>query len=89
MNLGVLEEDPFSTTGVIAIMRHLHNFVHMHIRDDRSAVHIIPCNGDQLSVERMHHAKRARLPWGDSVERLDGLLETPQEFHKEGILLQV
>ena len=49
----------------------------------------ILCSGDGLSVERMVHTHMARVN-GETIEdRLDGLVESPQEFHKEIILLQV
>jgi hypothetical protein len=37
----------------------------------------------------MSHAKRARVGGANKRARLGGLVETPQEFHKEGITLQV
>ena len=48
-NLGVLERNPASTEGVIGIMTHLHQYV----PEVDGRVVAIPCNGDQLSVERM------------------------------------
>ena len=75
-----MEANPASTEGVIKIMMHLHKYV----PTKENKLHTIPCNGDQLSVERMKSAKKCRLP-----DMLQGLLETPQEFHKEGVTLQV
>ena len=49
----------------------------------------ISVSGDELSYERMKHAKRVRVRAREPVNRLVGLVETPQEFHKEGILMQV
>ena len=49
----------------------------------------ILCNGDGLSIERMVYAKRGRSNDGDMVQGLQHLVESPQEFHKEMILLQV
>ena len=86
VNLGVVEANPASTAGVIDIMTHLHQYVPEF---EDGSVHVVPCNGDQLSIERMTHAKRARVQGHSAQDRLQGLLETPQEFHKEGILLQV
>ena len=85
VNLGVVEANPASTAGVIDILTHLHRYVPVV----ENGIHVLPCNGDQLSVERMTHAKRARIRGHSQEFRLEGLLEAPQEFHKEGILLQV
>ena len=41
------------------------------------------------SVEMMVHAKRARAAGSTQKIRLQGLIPSPQEFHKEMILLQV
>ena len=49
----------------------------------------IPCNGDQMSVERMTNVKRGRVRARSYVAKLDALVETPQEFHKEGLIMQV
>lgn len=86
INLGVVEANPASTALVLDIMDHLKQYV--PVKED-GQVHTVPCNGDQLTVERMTHAKRARVVGPDPSSRLEGLCETPQEFHKEGILLQV
>ena len=49
----------------------------------------ILCCGDGLSVERMVQCHEARLNGSSPAARLEGLVEAPQEFHKEMILLQV
>ncbi len=49
----------------------------------------IPCHGDQLTIERITDSKRARAANKTAEERLEGLEQIPQEFHKRGILLQV
>ncbi len=85
INLGVVDADPSSTAGTIHIMTHLQDYVPL-VGDQ---VHRLPCNGDGLSVERMIHAQRARVRGHTLLDRLGGLVPTPQEFHKEGILLQV
>ncbi|XP_038047575.1 uncharacterized protein LOC119721568 [Patiria miniata] len=84
VNLGVLEANPASTAGVIQIMQHLHAYV----PEPNGQVLPILCSGDGLSVERMVHAKRARVNGESKMHRLQGLVETPQEFHKEILLLQ-
>lgn len=85
-NLGAMEADPSSTGGVIDIMDRLHKYVPL---TGGGHPHVIVCNGDQLSVERMTHAKRARIEAPTERYRLKGLLEAPQEFHREGIMMQV
>ena len=66
-------------------MEHLHAYVP---EVDGELLPIL-CSGDGLSVERMSHAKRARTNADTKKDRLHGLVECPQEFHKEVILLQV
>ncbi len=87
INLGTVEANPASTAGVIDIMNHLNAYV--PCSSDGSHIHQLPVNGDQLSVERMTHAKRARALAGSQFDQFAGFVESPQEFHKEGILLQV
>ncbi len=85
INLGTVEANPASTAGVIDIMEHLSRYV----PSTPEHVHRIPVNGDQLSVERMVHSKRARALGPTPMDRMEWIVETPQEFHKEAILLQV
>ena len=87
VNLGVIEANPASTPGVISILHHLQQYV--PFKDDGSLVRNLVCNGDQLSVERMTHAKRARVRGPTPQARLEGFVETPQEFHREGLMMQV
>lgn len=87
INLGVIEANPASIPGALDIMDHLNQYVPSV--QDGTIVHACPCNGDQLSVERMKGGKKGRVIALTPKARLDGLCETPQEFHKEGILLQV
>ncbi|XP_066264517.1 uncharacterized protein [Branchiostoma lanceolatum] len=84
VNLGVVAENPSSTEGVIKIMEHLHQFV----PESEGTLCPIMCCGDGLSIERMIHCKRARSNGETAKERLEGLVEGPQEFHKEILLLQ-
>ncbi len=85
INLGTIEANPASTAGVIDIMEHLGRY----IPSGQEWVCRIPVNGDQLSVERMINAKRARALGPSPMDRMEWVVESPQEFHKEGILLQV
>lgn len=86
VNLGVVEANPSTVTGAIDIMEHLHQYVP---NVPGGQVHALPCNGDQLSVERMVSGQQAMSHSKTAAGRLEGLIPTPQEFHKEGILLQV
>ena len=67
------------------IMEHLTQYVPA-VGDQ---VQPILCSGDGLSVERMVSAHKARANGDTHEDRLDGLVESPQEFHKEILLLQV
>ena len=46
-------------------------------------------SGDGLSIERMIHALRGRNNGETNNHRLSRMWPSPQEFHKEVILLQV
>ena len=81
----MIEQDPSSTAGVINIMEALQQ----HVPDVRGEPLVTMCGGDGLSVERMVHAKRARINAVDVRDQLRALQEAPQEFHKEMLLLQV
>ena len=85
VNLGVVDANPSSTDGTITIMEHLCQYVPQLEGGPLS----ILCNGDGLSIERMVHAKRGRCNAGKKAPGLCALVESPQEFHKEIILLQV
>ena len=85
VNLGTVSANPASTARVIDIMTNLHKYV----PSKGNGLHTVVCNGDQLSVERMTHCKIARIRGATPLARLDGMVETPQEFHKCGIILQV
>ncbi|KAL7395577.1 hypothetical protein ABVT39_019611 [Epinephelus coioides] len=84
VNLGVLSCNPSSNSGVIEIMTFLHQFV--LVRDNK----LLPilCCGDGLSVERMTNCHCARNTGETPSDRVEGLIPTPQEFHREMILLQ-
>ena len=83
--MGVINEDPSSTGGVVNIMMELHKYV-LSCGDK---LHTILCHGDQLSVERMLDARRA-MSGGESPKgRLEGLEPCPQEFHRRCIVRQV
>ncbi|KAI8502426.1 hypothetical protein Bbelb_200140 [Branchiostoma belcheri] len=73
-----------STEGVIRLMEHTHQFVP---ETDRKLSPVMCC-WDGLSVERMIHCKWARANGETRKARLEGLVEGPQEFHKEIILFQ-
>ena len=85
MNLGVIETNPSSLAGVIEIMEALHQ--HVPIIDGKPIP--VLCCGDGLSIERMTEAHHTRVTHTTPEERLEGLVEAPQDFHKEMLLLQV
>ena len=85
VTLGVMEENTSTVLGVANILRHLHNYVPKSGDD----VHIIPCHGDGLSVERMRDAVKHNSGADSPAGRLEGIVPVPQEFHKRMILLQV
>ncbi|KAJ8304619.1 hypothetical protein KUTeg_018202 [Tegillarca granosa] len=84
VNLGVFDENPCSTGGAIGIYRKLLNYV-PSLNDSPYPTIIF---GDGLSCERGNDAQKAVCiglsPW----ERLESLHPSPQEFHKEMLLLQ-
>ena len=86
INLGTVSANPATTAGTIEIMSYLHKYVP---KKENGDVHPIVTNGDQMTVERMTHAKRGRVRAATAEHRLEGLVESIQEFHKEGLLLQV
>ena len=73
----------------------LHSFLEImdslqkYVPDLQGETYPILCCGDGLSVERMVHCREARLNGSDPQKRFEGLVEAPQEFHKDMILLQV
>lgn len=85
MTIGVLEENPSSIAGVTKILNHLHKY----IPETTDGLHIIPCHGDGLSVERMCDAMRHNSGAATAKERLEGIVPVPQEFHKRMIRLTV
>ena len=52
-------------------------------------VHMIPCHGDGLAVERMRDAVRHNSGGETAKSRLEGVVPVPQDFHKRMILLEV
>lgn len=85
VNLGIIDENPSSTAGVIRIMEAYHTFAP---RSSEGAYRVVPTHGDALSVERMNDAKRARAAELSDTNRLEGLEPIPQEFHHRGLMLQ-
>ena len=82
LNIGVVEEDPSSTAGVIGIMTRLQSLCPPPPTK-------ICVNGDMASWEKMTHAQRAKSSGLSVDSRLESLIAVPQEFHKEMLLLQV
>ena len=86
MNIGIIDKNPCTIDGTIGIMDDLHKYV---ARREDGTLHVIPTHGDGMSVERMTDAKRVRAAGFSDVNRLEGLEQTPQEFHHRGLLMQV
>ena len=84
INLGVFDENPSSTAGAIGIYEKLQKYIPSI--QDKPYTSIV--YGDGLSCERGNDAHRARSNGLNPWERLEGLEPSPQEFHKEMILLQ-
>ena len=85
VNLGVIQADPASNAGVNNIMERLQTMC----PSVNGNMLRIPCNGDQSSIERMSNLKKAKVKEKTIEDQHGGLVETVQEFHKEGILMQV
>lgn len=86
MNIGIIDENPSTTAGVIKISDHLHRYVP---RGPDGKLRVIPTHGDAMSVERMVEGQKARASELNDVDRLKGLEAIPQEFHHRGLMLQV
>ena len=67
-------------------MEKLHEYVPLGAN---GLLRVVPTHGDGLSVERMTDAKRARAADLTDTDRLEGIEQTPQEFHHRGLMLQV
>ena len=50
---------------------------------------VVPLHGDAGTVDSVIKAKKGRAWSPDPRSGFRGFLESPQEFHKEGLLLQV
>ena len=85
INIGIIDENPSTREGTIAIMSNLQRYVP---RRPDGTFRVIPAHGDGLSVERMTDSKRARAADLTDVNRLEGLEQTAQEFHHRGVILQ-
>ncbi|XP_060588189.1 uncharacterized protein LOC132743654 [Ruditapes philippinarum] len=85
-NIGVLQENPSTTAGVINILDMLHRYVPQNEAD--GTLYPIITWGDGLSCERHADAQNARANGATPRERLEGLEPSPQEFHKRMILMQ-
>ena len=79
------EQNTATIEGVTNILRLLHKYV--PLKDGKP--YVIPCHGDQLSVERMFDAMKHSAGADTPTGRLEGIIPVPQEFHKRMILLQV
>jgi hypothetical protein len=82
----VTHENPSTTSGVTVIMEQLHKAVPSK---DGKVLSPIVAFGDALSVARMREARNSRIVEATSVEQLQGLVESPQEFHRVMSRMQV
>ncbi len=65
-------------------------FIHKYIptKEDGSVVRTI-CSGDGAVYERMKFAQRAVVSQSTPQDKLCGIVQSPGEFHAEGLDLQV
>jgi hypothetical protein len=85
VNLGVIRANPSNTSGTIDILDHLRKYVPI-VKGQPCSV---PIHGDGLTIECIMKAKKARSLLQSAEHTFKPFLECPQEFHKEGLLLQV
>ena len=85
INIGVINADPSTTDGTIDIMKTLHKYVPII----NGKLHTVPCHADGASCEHMQEAHRHRNADLTPEDRLEGLEETPQEFHHRGNMMKV
>ena len=85
VGLGVLEGNPSSTPDTIDILQNLMAYVPFV----NGVAMPVPCHGDGGTVASIAKAKRGRIMAELPEYYSGGLVEAPQEFHKEGILLKV
>ena len=63
--------------------------LHKHVPVVNGKLRTVPCHADGKSCELMQEAHRHRNQDLTPVDRLEGLEETPQEFHHRGIVMEV
>ena len=80
ISVGVVNEDPAANSDVIKIMEELQKVCPLV---DNKPLRI-PCNGDQMSFERMANLKRARVTSRTKTAQLNALVETPKSFTRKG-----
>ncbi|XP_038045920.1 uncharacterized protein LOC119720342 isoform X4 [Patiria miniata] len=84
-SLGVIDKNPYSTSGSVRIVESLHQFVPSY---GDETLYPIVCFGDGLSVVKMIDAKCAKASGVSAADRLEGLVQCPQDFHRRQVLLQ-
>ena len=85
VNMGVYDVNPSDTGDTISILDRFLKFI--PIAGNQACP--IPVHGDGLTVECIMKAKKARSLSMTPQHSFRSLLECAQEFHKEGLLLQV
>ena len=78
-NLCVIEEDPGSTAGSIAVAKHLSQYVPVY---PSGKPYPLLVNGDGGTVERLVQGKKMMAAEHTPLNRLEGLDFVPGEFHK-------
>eukprot|EP00057_Strongylocentrotus_purpuratus_P019457 XP_011673931.1 PREDICTED: uncharacterized protein LOC105442948 [Strongylocentrotus purpuratus] len=84
VTIGVVNANPSTTQGTISVLERLQTYV--PVTEGTPTQTLV--SGDGLTIERILHAQRARSNGERWEDRLDAFFATPQEFHKEILLLQ-
>ena len=87
INLGVFEGNPSATPDTIDILDNLVCYV--PVSRQSGSTYPVPVHGDGGTVASIAKAKRGRALSSSPTHSLQCLIEGPQEFHKDGVLLEV
>ncbi|KAH3790004.1 hypothetical protein DPMN_168197 [Dreissena polymorpha] len=83
-NIGVLEENPLTISGVVNMLDHLHNYVPTDGEKRTHYCHL----GRWVIVRAPCRRQNIRANAETPRDHLEGLEQAAQEFHKRIILLQ-
>ena len=81
MSLGIIEEDPSTTSGMISILNKL--------RDKVPDSFHVPLHGDQKLVAVASYAKMECAAQDSPEKRLTEILPVPQDFHLRSLVMKV